>query len=407
MHTTESHKHHNSAFLALARKLGQSEERLLAGERVHTQVQIRSLEEFREIFAGGLCDEHRSANSKDLAVRHQAGLSASNPLTRLIDHVSGGGSLTADDAHAVTKMFPLTITAVSQADMPVTSNITYGPSASPVVLNVGTLTFNGGSITTLNTVLTLSAATLAFGPTPGTLPYHIGVLGANGTAGAAGTAGPPPNPPQAKSGSNASPRSPGVCTGVGSGGDGSKGAAGNAGGDGSTGKDGLPSLPADIKIQAFSTTSPGNLVLFTQSGAGGQGGVGGLGGVGQQGGNGGNGCDSGCEGTNGGNAGSGGVGGAAGNGGAGGNGVNGFNITVTVPKANLGNVFTSTAVAAVGQGGLAGTGGLGGQPGSAGKGGKGCSNGSSGQAGDQGASAKTGSPGTQQGSAGQFFINGV
>src|SRR6185369_2162583 len=146
MHTIESQKHHYAAFLALARKLGQSEERLQAGERVHTQVQVRSLEEFRDLFAGDLSDEQRSANSKDLAVRHQSALSSDNPLGRLIDHVSGGALLTADDAQAVRKMFPLTVTAVSQADMPVTTNITYGPSASPVLLNVGTLTFNGGSI---------------------------------------------------------------------------------------------------------------------------------------------------------------------------------------------------------------------------------------------------------------------
>lgn len=393
------------SFLELAERLGQSTERLKAGEAVQTVVQINSLDEFKELFGDVVDGKQREEISKDHLLRHADGLKDSTPFTRLIDHVYGTAALSAEDAAIVEQMLPIKVLVQSVTDMNVTKDMIYGPSASPVMLNVGTLTFNGGSIITENTVLTLKAETVAFGATPGARPYHIGILGVDGATGAKGSDGAGPNPSQANSGSNAHRRSPGVCTGVGDGGVGSNGADGNKGSDGGAGGDGKPNLPATITIGQFSASDPGDLVLYSRSGAGGAGGNGGQGGAGQKGGNGGNGCDSGCEGTDGGNSGNGGKGGNGGNGGQGGNGVNGFNITVTVPDANLKNVQTSTEVAPYGQGGFKGAGGAGGDPGVKGKGGKGCSDGKAGVSGNQGDSGDAGKNGVQQGSPGQFYVN--
>jgi|GEM_PF-1527298 len=399
----------DAGYIARAQKLGQSVERLQAGEAVETYVQVNSLAEFKALVAADLSDDQRQRNSQDLARRHAHDLAVDAktfPLARLIDHVYGTAHLSDTDSQLAKEIFPTKVRVISQADMTVTTNIVYGPSGSPVVLNVGTLTFNGGSITTQNTVLSLTADALAFGSTPATKPYHIGFMGVDGAAGTNGNAGAAPNPPQAASGSNASPRSPGVCTGVGNGGNGSPGAVGAHGGNGLTGNNGLPSLPGTLSIGSFAT--PGaQFVLYTRSGSGGLGGSGGSGGAGQKGGNGGNGCDSGCEGTDGGNAGNGGNGGEGGDGGQGGNGVNGFNIQAKVPAANLNSVVTSSDTAPYGQGGAEGGGATGGQPGSAGSGGKGSPNGAPGTQGNPGSAGKKGTVGTQQGSPGQFFISGV
>jgi hypothetical protein len=395
-------------YLERARKLGQSEARLQAGEPVRTLVQINSLAEFKALVAGHLSDDQRRRHSQDLAQRHAADLAAAGntfPLARFTDHVYGTAALSAQDRQLAETIFPVTLLAVSQADMMITSDIIYGPSASPVMLNVGRLTFSGGSITALNTVLNVMADALAFGDTPGSKPYHIAFMGVDGAAGANGTAGPTPNPAQATSGADAAPRSPGICGGVGNGGDGSNGAMGASGGNGLTGNNGLPNLAGTLSFGSFVTPNA-ELVLYTRSGQGGNGGAGGSGGCGQQGGHGGQGCDSGCEGTDGGKAGNGGNGGDGGNGGQGGNGVNGFNIMVTVPSEHVRNVLTSSAVAPYGQGGLAGVGGTGGTAGHPGKGGKGSASGAAGTQGNPGASGKNGVVGTQQGTPGQFFISG-
>ena len=134
-------------FFQIARKLGQSVDRLQAGETVQTIVQIKSLDEFKEIFAHGLSEEQRAAISQDLAERHAAALAdgpEAHPLVRLVNHMMGNAPLDDATASYVASNFPLKVTVVSDPNMDVTTDITYGPSASPVVLNVGTLTFNGG-----------------------------------------------------------------------------------------------------------------------------------------------------------------------------------------------------------------------------------------------------------------------
>jgi hypothetical protein len=396
------------SYLERARKLGQSEARLQAGQLVRTLVQINSLDEFKLLLAGHLSDDQRQRHSQDLAQRHAIDLAAtadSFPLARFTDYIYGTATLSDQDRQLAEMIFPVTLLAVSQADMMISSDIVYGPSASPVLLNVGRLTFSGGSITAMNTVLNVMADTLAFGDQRGSKPYHIAFMGVDGAAGANGMAGPAPNPAQAAAGADASPRSPGICSGVGNGGDGSNGASGASGGNGRTGDNGLPNLAATLSFGSF-VTANADLVLYTRSGQGGNGGNGGSGGSGQQGGQGGQGCDSGCEGTNGGKAGNGGNGGDGGDGGQGGNGVNGFNIIVTVPSGHVRNVLTSSAVAPYGQGGLAGVGGAGGAAGQPGKGGKGSTSGAAGTQGNPGAPGKNGVVGTEQGSPGQFFISG-
>jgi hypothetical protein len=396
------------SYLERARKLGQSEARLQAGEQVRTQVQINSLDEFKTLVAGHLTDDQRRRHSQDLEQRHAVGLSAAGntfPQARFTDYVYGTAALSDQDRQLAETIFPVTLLVVSQADMMITRDILYGPSASPVMLNAGRLTFNGGSITAENTVLNVMADALAFGDIQGSKPYHIGLMGVDGAAGVNGAAGPAPNPAQAASGADATTRSPGICSGVGNGGDGSNGAMGANGGNGLTGNNGLPNLAGTLSFGSF-VTANAQLVLYTRSGQGGNGGAGGSGGSGQQGGNGGLGCDSGCEGTNGGKAGNGGNGGDGGEGGQGGNGVNGFNIMVTLPSDHVRSVVSSSAVAPYGQGGLAGVGGAGGTAGRPGKGGKGSSSGAAGTQGNPGASGKNGVVGTQQGTPGQFFISG-
>jgi hypothetical protein len=395
------------SYLDIAARLGQHTDRLKAGESVQTQVQIASLEEFRELFAGHFTVDQRATHGQYFVQNHvaaQAGQPSRHHFTRLAHHVYGDAPLSAADAQLAEKTFPIRVNLISKADYCVEADIVFGPSASPVVLNVGTLTFNGGTITTRNTVLALTADTLAFGTNPGTRPHHIGIMGVDGTAGSPGTDGP--SVPRAASGSDALPTSPGICTGAGNGGVGSDGEVGNPGGAGGNGDDGRASLPATITIGAFADPNS-KLVLYARSGAGGNGGKGGRGGKGQQGGSGGSGCNSGCEGTDGGKAGSGGKGGAGGNGGNGGHAVNGFNVTVHVPAAMVENVVTSAEVAPFGQAGDFGLGGDGGAPGAQGKGGKHSTDGSTGMQGDPGNEGHPGKPGTHQGSPGHFFINGT
>lgn len=400
------HDSQPTSYLDRAHRLGQSVERLKAGEAVQTQVQVQSLEDLKELLAGSLTAEQLEQGGKDLSperLTHHSDAPYA-PLADFVSYIYGSRELSAGEKNFAQDLFPVTVTVVSKADMEVTTDITYGPSAAPVLLNVGKLTFNGGSLTARNTVLTLNADVLAFGSTTGKLPYHIGILGKDGEQGSQGAAGAAPSPAQATSGSNAKERSWGICTCVGDGGNGGNGAAGHSGKDGGMGKNGLPSLPATITIGALDDALPGSLVVFTRSGAGGRGGIGGAGGQGQQGGNGGNGCDSGCEGTGGGNAGSGGKGGKGGKGGQGGNAVNGFDTNLTVPVAMKNKVATSSEIAPFGEGGPGGGGGTGGEPGTKGKGGKGCSDGKPASKGDPGDNGDTGDKGTQQGAAGMIYV---
>lgn len=397
------------SYLDLAMKLGQSVERLQAGEAVDSIVQFNSLDEFKEIFAGRITEEQRTRYSQDMAMHHANTLAGSDPLPRLSNYVYGNAPLSQEDAQFAKRMFPIKVRVISHDDITVTDDITYGPFAPPVVINAGKLTFNGGSYTLRNTPFTLTADLLAFGPRMGASKYHIGIMGFDGVHPDPAPNGGFVDPPNAPDGNNSLPTSPGVCSFSGSGGNGGNGATGNPGFNGINGSDGLPSLTAVIYIGAFSTTETGSLAISTQSGAGGAGGDAGQGGQGQNGGDGGLGCNSGCEGTNGGNGGNGGTGGLGGNGGNGGNAADSSlnSILVVVPAADVPAVVPSSTVVQPGKGGAAGLGGPGGYAGLGGPGGKNSARGADGMKGNPGPSGTPGQPGTGSGNAAQFRVSGV
>jgi hypothetical protein len=389
-------------YLERAQIIGHDVSRLQKGETLSSTVQIDSLDKFKALFAGDSTAAQRADFSKQAAALPGGAPFHDETMARLVDYVYGTGTLSAADAEASKKMFPLKVTAVSASTVTIDTDREYGPSVAPVVINAGTLIFADGSITVMNTVLSVSADTLQVN-SGGAKPYHIGVLGAPGAIGTTGTVGLTAAG-QAPAGRNSYPPAPGTCQGSPNGGPGSSGATGGIGGPGGPGNPGLSSLPAQIFIAEFDTSQPNKFVIFTQSGSGGQGGLGGTGGAGQQGGNGGHGCESGCEGTNGGNGGQGGTGGQGGNGGSGGNGASGSPIAIIFPQAAKSYLATTSAVAPAGAGGLPGPSGSGGAGGAAGWGGKHHSDGSAGATGADGSPGQAGPDGTVTGVPGNFNI---
>lgn len=392
-------------YLDRAKLLGQDVDLLKKGQIIKSTYQVRSIEEFKAIFAAELSLVQRHALSQGLSgVRWRPEQPA---MRRLMDWVFGEGDLSSADGVFAKQLFPLEITVVSGQNITYKTNESFGPNGAPVVVNADVLTFDGGSISLLNTVMTLNAATLVITSNQGTMPYHIGILGAPGSAGAPGTAGPAGS--AGAPGTNASAPTPGICTGASDGGPGGPGGPGQSGGTGGAGALGKPSQVANISITAFPNPDKASLVIYTQSGAGGPGGPGGTGGAGGAGGVGGNGCNSGAEGTDGGNGGTGGNGGNGGMGGPGGNGANGNPIQLSFPGVNGGQpnpflvVQSSTALPGAG-----GPGGLPGQKGSGGGGGAGGhhkSDGSPGASGQDGSPGSPGQVGATSGAAGQVNYN--
>ncbi|AMW34554.1 hypothetical protein HEQ62_09360 [Haematospirillum jordaniae] len=378
-------------------------------ESLQTLVQVASLEEYKTLFAGDLTDVQREAHTQHLSCQHGNALDGTDDngcLARLSNFVYGAGKLAPHDKAFAKKIFPVQASKIAVEDMTVTTDIVYGPAAAPVLLNVGTLTFAGGSITALNTVLTINARKVAFRRGTGTKPYHIGILGTDGVTGMDGAHGDTPSN-QAASGKDVQPASPGICTGVGPGGLGSNGSNGGDGQDGNIGGTGRPSLQANVTFYEFDNPAGEKLVVFTRSGAGGAGGRGGDGGAGQQGGNGGCGCDSGCEGTDGGDGGRGGNGGDGGNGGQGGNAVDGGDVFIKVPAEAVSSVVRIADLAHVGIGGAGGLGGAGGRAGNGGAGGKHSSKGAGGARGNNGKPGQPGKEGIRQGNPGNIYINSL
>ncbi|QPF82756.1 hypothetical protein IC762_23815 [Bradyrhizobium genosp. L] len=388
-------------YLERAQIIGHDVTRLKNGETIRSTVLVDSLEKFKAIFAHDLTLDQRGKFSEQighLPWTLQFGSLPGASMTRLINNVFGLGSLAMNDVAVATAIFPLRVTAVSGSTVTINTDEVFGPSSAPVAINAGTLIFNGGSITTLNTVITVSADTLQIN-SGGSLPYHIGIKGVAGATGTAGATGST-TPGQAQAGRKGNEGSPGVCTGSDSGGTGSGGATGGAGGTGLIGAQGLPSLPATITVKGFSQNT--SFVVYTQSGAGGQGGPGGQGGAGQQGGNGGDGCSSGCEGTSGGNGGQGGAGGAGGDGGPGGPGAPGLPINISFPQAAQSFLVMTQDLAPPGAGGQAGAGGAPGGGGGSGSGGKHKSDGAGGSSGSSGAAGSAGKAGTVGGAPGNY-----
>ncbi|WP_156429638.1 hypothetical protein [Burkholderia sp. TSV86] len=393
-------------FLDRAKLLGHDIACLKSGEVISSTVVINSIDDYRLLFGGETSEAARVDFSDALNALSEPITIKEIPraaLTRLTDYVYGNGTLSANDKALAESIFPIKINAVSAENIVISTDLTYGPSASPYMLNAGTLTFSGGAISLLNTVANITADRLVV-KVGGTKAYHVGILGSIGTTGATGAAGSSYSGPAAN-GKDKSAASPGICTGVGSGGDGDNGGDGGNGQPGGQGGNGLPSLSATISIKAFDSSSTSIFSVFTQSGTGGKGGTGGAGGMGQDGGRGGNGCDSGCEGTDGGRGGRGGKGGNGGPGGVGGNGAAGMPITVNFPGASRQSLVTNAQPAPAGQGGTGGMAGAGGKGGAGGSGGKHSVNGSAGSPGISGSAGPSGTPGVLAGAPGQFIIN--
>jgi hypothetical protein len=394
-------------YLLRAQALGHDIRKLKKGEIIRSTVSIRSLDEFKSIFANNLTAEQRALHSKQVSGLPLGDYPGATAMARLGAHIWGDKSLSSADVEFAKSIFPLKVDVVSGSDVTITTDEVIGPAAAPQVVNAGTLTFAGGSITLMNTVFTVSADTLVLDKL-GTTPYHIGILGATGAEGSTGSTGST-TPGQAQNGSNISAPTPGICTGVGDGGTGSPGAAGGVGGIGGIGGSGAASLTATVTIGSFPNPGQAAFVINTQSGGGGQGGTGGTGGAGQQGGNGGSGCNSGCEGTDGGNGGNGGAGGTGGIGGVGGAGVDGSPISISFPAGPNGSpnplLVLNSAPAPAGTGGSGGVAGLGGAGGNAGSGGKHKSDGQSGSSGANGQVGNQGLPGGTTGAPAHFNVN--
>lgn len=370
-------------FWDAAERLGHDQQALEASKTVRSVATINSLDEFKELFAGQIPDDHRQAFDAGAAETDDG-----SHTIAIARSVYGTQKLSADSRAFADMLFPVKVNAVSGTTVTITDDEVQGPSGPPWLINAQELVFDGGSVTAITTALTIRADVLTV-VKPSAKPYTVAILGNDGAPGNPGPAGPPYNAP-AQAGSNASAPTPGICTGASDGGKGGDGGPGNPGGNAQRGNDGAPNLPASITIKAVSPQNQGIFAVYTRSGAGGNGGAGGAGGRGQDGGRGGNGCDSGCEGTDGGNGGTAGKGGDGGIGGDGGNGVNGNSISLVFPSEAKQFLSKSSDVAPPGKGGAPGAAGKAGSPGGGGSGGK---HKSDGQAGSGASDGKQGQPG--------------
>ncbi|MCC7634390.1 hypothetical protein [Stenotrophomonas rhizophila] len=393
------------SILQLAKRLNLDVERIERGETLDASVTAQTPEHYRELLGPltGITPAHRPYARHHLAESccrdcYGAG------LLHFSDFLTGAVSSIDPEigSEFFKRRFPMTIKLTIAKQITVTENKEFPAGTAPVFIACENLVFNGGSYVLRNTAFTLWVTHQLSIVSAGTLPYHIGILGAPGADGSPGHDGPPM--PPASHGSNAGTPSPGICTGAGSGGHGPNGLKGNDGHNGGPAVDGLPSVLSSLNIASFASPQA-PLVVFGQSGQGGNGGPAGNGGPGQQGGRGGNGCNSGCEGTDGGNGGDGGQGGTGGVGGPGGNSPNGGQLHVNLAPAQQGaNFFVyQTAMAKPGRGGALGAAGERGARGTGGSGGHHSRNGTDGALGTPGTPGTKGNDGTQFGAPPQLI----
>lgn len=392
------------SILHLAKRFNLDVERIENGETLHASVTVDSPEHCLELFGpvNGIERMHRPF------VRHHLTESCCRScyhagLQHFSDYVTGAVSVLDPEIGSdfFERRFPMQMKLTIAKQITVTKDETFAPGSAPVFMACENLVFNGGSLVVQNTSFTLWVTKQLSIIASGTLPYHIGILGARGGDGRAGNPGPAL--PQAVQGTTPTTPSPGICTGAANGGPGTPGIKGNDGQPPGPGHDGLPNVLSSINVAAFASPQP-PLVVFGQSGEGGNGGAGGAGGPGQQGGNGGDGCKSGCEGTNGGDGATGGQGGSGVMGGKGGNAPNGGQLYVNLPQdQGSSNYFVFTgAMAKPGRGGDPGGAGERGKPGTGGKGGHGCRDGIDGSVGTPGSPGLQGPDGVQFGSSPQM-----
>lgn len=379
-----------ATFAERVAKFGLGDPALWPGETIDAQITVQDVDHLKDILDSGMSAAERRAHAHAMFDGVTQGSdSESGLLRRVYEYVYGDSELSDEDRELVRAAFPLEVRVVAAPDKTITTPWVFGPSGSPVVMILGTLTINqGGCIVIGNTVLNLTMDNLIRNGTTGVPGYYdFNILGVDGQAGSNGAQ--PDAPGQAQNGA------PGLCSSAGiagkGGGNGKTGATGTVGGTGGEGPDGLPSLPATITIKFTIGGSAPQIMIATRSGAGGAGGQGGTGAQGGKGGNGGNGVTCGCTGNSGGTGGQGGKGGAGGVGGPGGNGVDAVgNVVVNVPAAYASKISPVELVAGAGAGGGAGSGGPGGAGGNASSGGK---HNNGGSAGGKGGPGGPGSPG--------------
>lgn len=380
-------------------KLGLGDPANWVTEEIDALIIIEGIDTLKEMLDLGYDQQAREAYVKALFEGVTQGSDDGSALLRRVhEFIFGTAQLSAADRKLVESAFPLELGVVAAPDKKINSQWHLGKSASPQIINVGTLTIEqGGYVTIENTLLTFNVDTIIRNGNTGSANNgDFNILGVAGGPGSTG--GTPSAPGQAQNGE------PGNCSSAGiagrSGGNGSTGAVGTIGDAGGKGGDGLPSMPATINIskgiQLGANVS--QIIVRTQSGAGGAGGAGGTGSKGGKGGNGGNGVTCGCTGNSGGTGGQGGKGGPGGVGGQGGNAVDAAgNIIVNVPAAVANLIVPVPLQAQPGAGGPAGAGGSGGDGGGGSSGGKHNSGGSAGGSGAPGDPGKPGSGGTQVG----------
>ncbi|MDO8777360.1 MAG: hypothetical protein Q7K57_53330 [Burkholderiaceae bacterium] len=389
-------------YLARAEKFGQDIEAIKSGKLVTSEIIVHSLDEFREFFAAGQSDAQRQAYQQSRPVDN--GIDPN--LVLAMDYVFGQQEKTQQVEQIADLLFPLPILVTSGTSKTFDSDEVVGPQASPWALNVGTLTFSGGSLTVNSTVSNITADNLVIDPTPTTSSnnvYHIGIVGNPGTDGSpAQDVGPYPG----TGGPGGSGGDPvwGTCNAGGIGGKGSQGTTGYTGNLGNTGGPGVASMTSTIIIAAFDPSNITPFVVQSYSGAGGTGSKGGTGGKGQQGGTGGDGCSSGCEGSNGGIGGPGGQGGTGGTGGNGGDAVAGSTNLINFPASASTYLKTFTKSVDAGPSGDGGDGGPGGDGGDGGRGGKHSHDGAPGGVGPLGGVGANGTSSSVSGAAGNISV---
>lgn len=394
------------SILQLAKRLNLDVEKLERGDTINTSVTADSPEHYRDLFGSlsGIAPAHRPY------ARHHLSESCCRDcygagLLHFSDFLTGAVSAIDPEigSEFFKRRFPMTVKLSIAKEISVTKNTEFPAGTAPVFIACENLIFNGGSYVLRNTAFTLWVTNQLSIESSGTLPYHIGILGAPGADGGKGDDGLPMA--QAAHGSNAGTPSPGVCTGAGSGGKGADGLKGNDGNGGGPGTDGLPSVLSSLNIASFASPQA-PLTVYGQSGQGGNGGPAGKGGTGQQGGQGGNGCSSGCEGTDGGNGGNGGQGGTGGTGGQGGNSPNGGQLHVNLAPAQQGQNFFvyQSGMAKPGAGGARGEAGDRGAFGGGGSGGHHSRDGTDGSIGTPGTPGTKGNDGTQFGAPPQLIL---
>lgn len=376
-------------------------------QTIEAIIEISNIDDWQTIIASNLSDSVKKAFSKALPKLTDKYALYKETMTNVYGHKEAK-EFSNGFLKYLKNFLPAKIKFITGNNVVIDKDLTFGPEFIAHVINADTLTFSGGSITTITTTLTINANTLQIVPSNNkaitSKPYHIGILGLKGDNGNKGSDGVPYSSP-APAGRNSHAPSPGICTGAGKGGPGSNGFTGTNGQDGSNGQDGHANSPANIKIGAIDPNYASSFVIYTKSGPGGDGGMGGTGGRGQDGGAGGNGCKSGLECTNAGDGGNGGNGGPGGNGGNGANAIDGNPIIITFPNAQKDLLQATKESVPFGNGGQAGNGGTGGNGGIGGTSGRVCSNGSTGATGQYGPDGKAGADGTQSGSPGNYIFN--